>query len=100
MYGRLGQLIYVPVSHDLVQGAATLSPVPARPLTAHHVQFPKHQGSAAGQAFQLCVPQPFIAGGQQPLAVPSHIPFLQPRFPVNHPIQVPGSNGIFSAKLP
>ncbi|XP_039025755.1 uncharacterized protein LOC120159167 [Hibiscus syriacus] len=96
IYGRLGQLICVPVSHDLVQGAATLSPEPARPLTAYHVQFPKHQG----QAFQLCVPQPFIAGGQQPLAVPSHIPFLQPRFPVNHPIQVPGSKGIFSAKLP
>ncbi|KAE8680216.1 DEA(D/H)-box RNA helicase family protein isoform 1 [Hibiscus syriacus] len=100
MFGRLGQLVCVPVSHDLVQGAAALSPVPACSLTAHHVQFPKHQGSATGQAFQHCVPQPFIAGGQQPLAVPSHILFLQPHFPVNHPIQFPGSNGIFSAKLP
>ncbi|KAK8648574.1 hypothetical protein V6N13_129323 [Hibiscus sabdariffa] len=99
MFGRLGQLICVPVSHDLVQGAAALAPVPARPLTAHHVQFPKHQGNAAGQAFQLCVPQTFIAG-QQPLVVPSHIPFLQPHFPVNHPIQVPGSNGLFSTKRP
>ncbi|KAK9005101.1 hypothetical protein V6N11_042547 [Hibiscus sabdariffa] len=80
-------------------GAAALSPVSARPLTAHHVQFPKHQGSAAGQAFQLCVPQTFIAG-QQPLVVPSHVPFLQPHFPVNHPIQVPGSNGLFSTKRP
>ncbi|GMJ10330.1 hypothetical protein HRI_004702200 [Hibiscus trionum] len=100
MFGRLGQLICVPVSHDLVQGAATMSPVPARPLTAHHVQFPKHQGSAAGQTFQLCVPQPFIVGGQQPLVVPSYIPFLQPHFPVNHPTQVPGSNGLFSTKRP
>ncbi|XVF34007.1 hypothetical protein REPUB_Repub18cG0020200 [Reevesia pubescens] len=100
---------------DLVQGAAAISPVPARPpLTPHHVQFPKHQvqchfglkqtlviaGSAPGQALQLCVPQPFIAGGQQPLAVPSHIPFLQPPFPANCPVQVLTSNGLFSTKLP
>ncbi|XVF03885.1 hypothetical protein REPUB_Repub05bG0031700 [Reevesia pubescens] len=99
MFGRLGQLIYVPVSHDLVQGAA--APVPARPpLTPHHVQFSKHQGSAPGQALQLCVPQPFIPSGQQPLTVPSHIPFLQPPFPPNRPIQVPGSNGLYSTKLP
>ncbi|OMP05348.1 hypothetical protein CCACVL1_01939 [Corchorus capsularis] len=101
MFGRLGQLIYVPISHDLVQGPAAISPIPARPpLTPHHVQFPKHQGTAPGQALQLCVPQPFMAGGQQPVAVPNHIPFLQPPFPANRPIQVPGSNGLFSAKLP
>ncbi|XP_022716913.1 polyadenylate-binding protein-interacting protein 4 isoform X2 [Durio zibethinus] len=101
MFGRLGQLICVPVSHDLVQGAAAISPVPARPpLTPHHVQLPKHQGSAPGQALQLCVPQPFIAGGQQPLAVPSHVPYMQPPFPANRPIQVPGSSGLFSTKLP
>ena len=56
-------------------------------------------GNAPGQALQLCVPQPFIASGQQPLAVPSHIPFLQPPVPANRPIQVPGSNGLFSTKL-
>ncbi|XWS27851.1 hypothetical protein CRYUN_Cryun25bG0015000 [Craigia yunnanensis] len=101
MFGRMGQLICLPVSHDLLQGVAAIAPVPARPpLAPHHVQFPKHQGNAPGQALQLCVPQPFIARGQQPLAVPSHIPFLQPQFPANCPIQVPGSNGLFSTKLP
>ncbi|KAG4203949.1 hypothetical protein ERO13_A04G017100v2 [Gossypium hirsutum] len=101
MFGHMGQLICVPVSHDLVPNAAAISPEPARPpLTPHHVQFPKHQGSAPDQALQFCVPQPFIAGGQPPLAVPSHIPYLQPPFPVNCPIQIPGSNGLFSTKLP
>ncbi|XP_052486529.1 uncharacterized protein LOC105768416 isoform X2 [Gossypium raimondii] len=101
MFGHMGQLICVPVSHDLVPNAAAISPEPARPpLTPHHVQFPKHQGSAPDQALQLCVPQPFIAGGQPPLTVPSHIPYLQPPFPVNRPIQIPGSNGLFSTKLP
>ncbi|XWS51880.1 hypothetical protein CRYUN_Cryun11dG0019800 [Craigia yunnanensis] len=96
MFGRMGQLICLPVSHDLLQGAAAIAPVPARPpLTLHHVQFPKHQGNPPGQALQLCVPQPFIAGGQQPLAVPSHIPPV----PSNRPIQVPGTNGLFSTKL-
>ncbi|XP_039000671.1 uncharacterized protein LOC120126580 [Hibiscus syriacus] len=46
----------VPVSHDLVQGATTLSPLQARPLTAHQSNY-QNQGSAAGQAFQLCVHQ-------------------------------------------
>ncbi|TYJ38816.1 hypothetical protein E1A91_A04G019600v1 [Gossypium mustelinum] len=101
MFGHMGQLICVPVSHDLVPNEAAISPEPARPpLTPHHVQFPKHQGSAPDQALQFCVPQPFIAGGQPPLAVPSHIPYLQPPFPVNRPIQIPGSNGLFSTKLP
>ncbi|KAE8713684.1 DEA(D/H)-box RNA helicase family protein isoform 1 [Hibiscus syriacus] len=101
MFGHLGQLICMPVSHDLVPSAAGLSPEPARPLlTPHHVQFPKHQGSAPDQALPLCVPQPFIAGGQPPLAVPSHIPYLHAPFPVNRPVQFPGSNGLFSTKLP
>ncbi|XVE80375.1 hypothetical protein DITRI_Ditri14bG0134900 [Diplodiscus trichospermus] len=101
MFGRMGQLIYLPVSHDLLQGAAAVAPVPARPpLTPNHVQFPKHQGNAPSQALQLCVPQPFIASGQQPLAVPRHVPFLQPAFPTTHPVQVQGSNGLFSTKLP
>ncbi|KAL4333828.1 hypothetical protein GQ457_07G013500 [Hibiscus cannabinus] len=101
MFGHLGQLICVPVSHDLVPSAAAIAPEPARPpMTPHHVQFPKHQGSAPGQALQLCVPQPFIAGGQPPLAVPSHIPYLHTPYPVNRPVQIPGSNGLFSTKLP
>ncbi|GMI63746.1 hypothetical protein like AT5G54920 [Hibiscus trionum] len=101
MFGHLGQLICVPVSHDLVPSAAAISPEPARPpLSPHQVQFPKHQGSAPGQALQLCVPQPFIAGGQPPLAVPSHIPYLHAPYPVNRPVQIPGSNGLFSTKLP
>ncbi|XP_022753139.1 uncharacterized protein LOC111301602 isoform X6 [Durio zibethinus] len=101
MFGRMGQLIYLPVSHDLLQGATAITPVPAcPPLTPHHVQFLKHQGNPPGQALQLSVPQPFIAGGQQPLAVPSHIPFLQPPFLANHPVRVLASNGHFSTKLP
>ncbi|KAK9268506.1 hypothetical protein L1049_000258 [Liquidambar formosana] len=101
MVGRLGQLFYVhPVSHDVVQGAAAMSPVPARPLlTPHQVQFPKHQGNAAAQALQLCVPPPFV-GAQQPFAVPSQIPLLQPPFPASRPIAVPGSNGLFGSKFP
>ncbi|KAK7860543.1 polyadenylate-binding protein-interacting protein 4 [Quercus suber] len=92
--GRFGQLVYVhPVPHDLVQGAAAISPVSSRPLlTPHQVQFPKHQGSPASQALPLCVPPPFIATGHQPFAVPSHIPTFQPPFPANRPIPVPGSN--------
>ncbi|TQD90946.1 hypothetical protein C1H46_023467 [Malus baccata] len=68
MVGRFGQLVYVhPVSQDLVQGATAISPLSARPvLTPHQVQFPKHQGTAPNQAFQLCVPPPFMATGQQP----------------------------------
>lgn len=98
MVGRLGQLVYV--SHDLVQGAAAISPVSARPLlTPHQVQFPKHQGNAASQALPLYVPPPFIASGQQPFAVPSHIPTFQPPFPANRPIPVPGSNSLYNAKL-
>lgn len=99
--GRFGQLVYVhPVPHDLVQGAAAISPVSSRPLlTPHQVQFPKHQGSPASQALPLCVPPPFIATGHQPFAVPSHIPTFQPPFPANRPIPVPGSNSLYTAKL-
>ncbi|XP_020534461.1 polyadenylate-binding protein-interacting protein 4 isoform X2 [Jatropha curcas] len=102
MVGRLGQLVYVqPVSHDLVQNTATISPLSARSLlTSHQVQYPKHQGSAAGQALQLCAPPPFVAGGQQSFAMPSHIPLLQPPIPANRPIPVPGSNALFGAKFP
>ncbi|XP_010276068.1 PREDICTED: uncharacterized protein LOC104610912 isoform X2 [Nelumbo nucifera] len=104
MVGRFGQLVYVhPVSHDVVQSAAALSQVPARPLLApHQTHLPKHQGSAAGQALQLCVAPPFVAAaaGQQPFAVQSHIPFSQPPFPAIRPIPVSGPNGFFSSKFP
>uniref|UniRef100_A0A5B6Z7E2 Putative polyadenylate-binding protein-interacting protein 4 isoform X1 n=1 Tax=Davidia involucrata TaxID=16924 RepID=A0A5B6Z7E2_DAVIN len=103
MVGRLGgQLVYVhPVSHDVTQGAAALSQVSTRPLlTPHQVHLPKHQGSAAAQALQFCVTPPFIASGQQPFTVPSHIPLTQqPPFPVIRPIPVPGPNGFFSTKF-
>lgn len=101
MFGRVGgQLVYMqPGSNDL--GVAAMSPVSARPaLTPHQVQFPKHQGNSAGQALQLCVPSPLVAGGLQPFTVPSHIPVLQPPIPANRPIPVPGSNGLYSTKFP
>ncbi|KAL5735978.1 hypothetical protein ACOSQ2_030766 [Xanthoceras sorbifolium] len=103
MVGRLGgQLFYVqPVANDLAQGMAAISPVPARPpLTPHQVQFPKHQGSAPGQAMQLSMPSPLIANGMQPFAVPSHIPVLQPPMPANRPIPPPGSSGLYTSKFP
>ncbi|XP_057949010.1 polyadenylate-binding protein-interacting protein 4 isoform X2 [Malania oleifera] len=96
--GRLGQIVYL---HPVSQGAATISPVSARPLlTPYPVQFPKHQGNAAAQAMQLCVPPPMITGGQQPIALPNHAPLLQPPFPANRSIPVPGSNSLFSTKFP
>ncbi|GLT59389.1 hypothetical protein SLA2020_322100 [Shorea laevis] len=100
MVGRLGQLVYMqPATHDLVQGAAGISSIPPRPsFTPHQVQ---HQGNSAGQGLQLCVPQPYMPPGQQPLAVPSQIPLMQPPFPATRP--TPGtavSNGHFGAKLP
>jgi hypothetical protein len=57
-------------------------------------------GSAAGQTLQLCVAPPFVAGGQQPFVMPSHIPFLQPPIPAIRPIPVPGSNTLFNTKFP
>ncbi|XP_031248169.1 uncharacterized protein LOC116105948 [Pistacia vera] len=105
MVGRVGgQLLYLqPVSNDFVQGMAAISQAPARPaLTPHQVQFPKHQGTAAGQALQLCVPSPLMASGLQPFAVPNHthIPALQSPIPANRPTPVPGSNGLYSTKFP
>ncbi|WCJ32911.1 CTC-interacting domain 4 [Euphorbia peplus] len=104
MVGRLGQLVYVqPVTHDLMQSTATVSPLSARPmLTSHQVQYPKHQGSGAGQALQLCgPPPPYLATGQQPpFAMPNHIPLLQHPIPANRTIPVPGPNSLFGAKFP
>ncbi|KAF5727962.1 hypothetical protein HS088_TW21G00102 [Tripterygium wilfordii] len=100
MIGRFGQLVYVqPVPQDLVHGAAAISTMSARPLLApHQVQMPKHQG-IGGQALQLCMPPPFVASGQQPFAVPSHIPLLQHPIPGNSPMPLPGSNALFNTKF-
>ncbi|XP_022985253.1 uncharacterized protein LOC111483301 isoform X1 [Cucurbita maxima] len=102
MVGRLGQLVYMqPLSHDLAQGTTIISPIPPCPLlTTQPVQYPKHQGTAATQALQLCVPEPFMASGHQPLAAaPKVIPALQPSFPLNHPMQLPEANSFFNAKF-
>ncbi|KAJ6753560.1 POLYADENYLATE-BINDING PROTEIN INTERACTING PROTEIN [Salix purpurea] len=102
MDGQMGQLVYIqPVSHDLVPSAAAISSVSARPmLTPHQVQYPKHQGRAAGQTLHLCVTPPFVADGQQPFVAPSHVPFFQPPIPAIRPIPVPGSNTFFNTKFP
>ncbi|KAL7249286.1 hypothetical protein ACSBR1_011437 [Camellia fascicularis] len=105
MVGRLGQLIYMhPVSHGVNQGVAAFSQVSTHPLlNTHQGHLPKHQGSAAAQALQLCLTPPFLASGQQqPFAVQSHIPLPvpQPPFSVIQPIAVPGSTGIFNTKFP
>lgn len=100
MVSRFGQLVYMPpFSHDLAQGTTVVSPVPPCPLlTTQPAQYPKHQGSVATQALQFCVP-PFMANGQPVAAVPNHIPILQPPFPLNRPIQVPGTNAFFNTKF-
>ncbi|KAB5521689.1 hypothetical protein DKX38_026008 [Salix brachista] len=102
MDGQMGQLVYIqPVSHDLVPSEAAISSVSARPmLTPHQVQYPKHQGRAAGQTLHLCVTPPFVADGQQPFVAPSHVPFFQPPIPAIRPIPVPGSNTFFNTKFP
>ncbi|KAL0550054.1 hypothetical protein IC582_014552 [Cucumis melo] len=102
MVGRFGQLVYMqPFSHDLAHGTTVVSPVQPCPLlTAQPAQYPKHQGTAATQALQFCVPPPFMAGGHQSLAaVPNQIPILQPPFPLNRPMQVPGTNAFFNTKF-
>ncbi|XP_027342548.1 uncharacterized protein LOC113855208 isoform X2 [Abrus precatorius] len=100
MVGRSPQLVYVqPVSHDLIHGATAISPVSgARPML-NHVQFPKQHGGTIGQAMPVCVPPPVLTSGQQPFALQSHIPLLQPGFPVPRPISVPGPNGFYGTKF-
>ncbi|KAK3014484.1 hypothetical protein RJ639_009387 [Escallonia herrerae] len=59
----------------------------------------RNRWTAAAQALQLVVAPPFVAAaGQQPFAVPSHIPISQPPFPIVRPIPVPGSNGFSGSK--
>lgn len=102
MVGRLGPLVYVhPVSHDVVQGAAAFSRVSTFPLlTSHQVHLPKHQGnSTTAQALQFCSTPPFVAAGQQPFTVPSHLPISQQHFPVIHPMPFTGSNGFLGSKF-
>ncbi|KAI3810041.1 hypothetical protein L1987_19648 [Smallanthus sonchifolius] len=97
MVGRLGPVVYVhPVSQDMVPSPNSISSI----LTPHQVHVPKHQGTAAAQALQLCVAPPFIGGGgQPPFVLPSHIPLSQPPYPVMRPIAVPGSNGFLVSKF-
>ncbi|KAH1239521.1 Polyadenylate-binding protein-interacting protein 4 [Glycine max] len=98
MVGRSPQLVYVqPVSHDLIHGTTTVPPVSARPLL-NHVQFPKQQGGTIGPAMPVSVPPPVLTSGHQPFALQSHIPLLQPGFPVTRPISVPGPNGFYGTK--
>lgn len=98
MVGRMGQLVYMPVSQDLVQSGTAIPPAFPRPLpTLSQVQFPKHQGTLPGQPF---VHQPTV-GGQQLYAAASPPPLLQSPFPANQSISVsvPGANGLFNAKF-
>lgn len=99
MVGRLGPLVYVhPVSH----GVAAFSQVSTCPLlTPHQVHLPKHQGSGAAQALQICGPPPFIATGQQPysVSVPTHIPISHQALPVIRPIPFPGANAFLGSKF-
>ncbi|CAJ1964151.1 unnamed protein product [Sphenostylis stenocarpa] len=100
MVGRSPQLVYVqPVSHDLIHGTTAVAPVSARPLLNHHVPFPKQQGGTIGPAMPVCVPPPVLTSGHQPFALQSHIPLLQPGFPLTRPISVPGPNGFYGTKF-
>jgi len=47
----------------------------------------------------VCVPPPVLTSGHQPFALQSHIPVLQPGFPVTRPISVPGPNGFYGTKF-
>ncbi|EOA18648.1 hypothetical protein CARUB_v10007224mg [Capsella rubella] len=99
MVARSGQLVYVqPVSQDLLQGTPPLSPMLSHPLpTIQHIQYLKHQGVlAAGQPQQLCVSQPFTAGGLQSYGVPAQFPVMQPPFPTNQPMAVAVPNGFYT----
>ncbi|XP_054821099.1 uncharacterized protein LOC129319999 isoform X2 [Prosopis cineraria] len=99
--GRSGQLVYVhPVTHDLVHGAMSISPVSPRPLlNMNHVQFPKQQGGTMGQVMPFCVPPPVLANGQQPCSLQNHNPVLQPSLYATRPIPVLGPNGFYGTKF-
>ncbi|XP_004500052.1 uncharacterized protein [Cicer arietinum] len=98
MVGRSTQLVYVqPVSHEFVHGVT--APFSTRPLL-NHVQFPKHQGGTINQGIPVCMPPTVITTvQQQPFAIQSHIPVLQPGFSVPRPISVPGPNGFYGTKF-
>ncbi|XP_024966284.1 uncharacterized protein LOC112506461 [Cynara cardunculus var. scolymus] len=101
MVGRLGPVFYVhPLPQDMVPSTTGFSQgSTCSILTPHQVHVPKHQGTGAAQALQLCATPPFIAaGGQAPFVLPSHIPISQPPYPVIRPISVPGSNGFLVSK--
>ncbi|KAL4554825.1 hypothetical protein LXL04_037431 [Taraxacum kok-saghyz] len=104
MVGRFGPVVYVhPVSQDMVPSTTSFSQVnTCSILTPHQVHVPKHQGTAAAQALQLCGGPPYIAtagGGQTPFMLPGHIPISQPPYPMIRPMPVPGSNGFLVSKF-
>ncbi|XP_072062582.1 uncharacterized protein [Arachis hypogaea] len=83
---------------DLVHGGTAISSISARPML-NHVQYPKQQGASVGQPIPICVPPPILTNAPQPFALQSHIPLLQPGFPVTRPVSVPGPNGYYGAKF-
>lgn len=102
MVGRLGPVVYVhPVSQDMVPSTNGFSQVnTCSILTPHQVHVPKHQGTAAAQALQLCAPPFIAAGGQTPFMLPGHhLPISQPPYPMIRPMPVPGSNGFLVSKF-
>lgn len=102
MVGRLGPVVYVhPVSQDMVPSTTGFPQMSTCSIiTPHQVHVPKHQGTAAAQALQLCATPPFIAaGGQTPFMLPGHIPISQPPYPMIRPMPVPGSNGFLVSKF-
>lgn len=108
MVGRFGPVVYVhPVSQDMVPSTTGFSQVnTCSILTPHQLHVPKHQGSAAAQALQLCATPPFIAaaaaggGGQTPFMLPGHhIPISQPPYPIIRPMPLPGSNAFLVSKF-
>ncbi|XP_061357712.1 uncharacterized protein LOC133302014 isoform X2 [Gastrolobium bilobum] len=100
IHSRLGHPSLSKLRHmDLIHGTTAISTVSARPML-NHVQFPKQQGGGTvGQAMPVCVAPPVLTSGQQPFALQSHIPLLQPGFPVTRPVSVPGPNGFYGTKF-
>ncbi|XP_010907084.1 uncharacterized protein [Elaeis guineensis] len=99
MVGRMGQLVFVnPIIQDPIQGPQIISQgVPHSLLTSYQANMPKLQGTAA-PPLQLCMTPHLVSGSNQPLMIPSNIPFTQP-FPAIRPIMVPSGNGIFTGRL-
>ncbi|XP_072955352.1 uncharacterized protein [Typha angustifolia] len=96
MAGRLDQLVYVhPLPQAAIQGQPVISQgVPHPILNPFQASMQKLQGTVS----QFCATPPIIAGGDQPLVMPSHVPYSQP-FPAVRPIMVPCANRMFISKF-